>query len=325
MRNQIGGILTKLRVIAVAVAVAGLTAACSLGAKAAESPGEPIRSGAALNGTYRLDFDAAQQLAGGEPQPYDPFARWFAFRSTCSASGCIATGSRVKADDPGQPADPAFSVVLDWVGGEWVTTFAADETCGNKDTAVLVSWALKPGGGDTLTGTRIESSVTPGCAYNTQIPIAVKRIGDVDAAIAVADPAAQPPLKHSTPNDLSGRYSGKVTNPATGTSQTRPLEIASACVRNTDQCRMLATTTRNDGTRSVQALHFADGKWSTDLHQVAKCSDGSTGDANGHWEYVMPTRPKTPIVKVRGTEHQVSTGSCATTTDFKLLLARTGD
>jgi hypothetical protein len=284
-----------------------------------------MKPGAVLDGTYRLDFDAAQQLAGGELKPYDPFARWFAFRSTCSATGCIATGSRVRADAPGQPADPAFSVVLDWVGDEWVTTFAAEETCGKKDTAVLVSWALKPGDGDALTGTRIESSVTPGCAYNTQIPVAVTRLGDVDAAISVADPAAQPPLKHSTPNDLSGRYSGKVTNPATGASQTRPLESASACVRNTDQCRMLAATTRNDGSRSVQAFHFADGKWSTDLHQVAKCSDGSTGDATGHWEYVMPTRPKSPIVKVRGTEHQVSTGPCATTTDFKLLLARTGD
>jgi serine/threonine protein kinase, bacterial len=132
MRNEIGGILTKLRVIAVAVAVAELTAACSLGAEAAESPSEPIKSGAALNGTYRLDFDAAQQLAGGEPKPYDPFARWFAIRSTCSASGCIATGSRVKADDRRQRADPAFSVVLDWVGGEWVTTFARTRPAGTR-------------------------------------------------------------------------------------------------------------------------------------------------------------------------------------------------
>jgi hypothetical protein len=325
MRNEIGGVLTKLRVIAVAVVVAGLSAACSLGAHAAESRSESRKPGYALNGTYRLDFDAAQQLAGGVSKPYDPFARWFAFRSTCSESGCIATASRVKADDPRQLAEPAFSVVLDWVGGEWVTTFPANETCGDKDTAVLVSWALKPGGDGELTGTRTESSVTPGCAYNTQIPVAVTRLGDVDSAVAVADPAAQPPLKRSTPNALSGHYSGKITNPATGGTQTRPLEIASACVRNTDQCRMLTTTTRNDGTRAVQALHFADGKWSTDLHQVARCTDGSTGDANSHWEYVMPAQPKNPIPKVRGTQHQVSTGACSMTTDFKLLLARTGD
>jgi hypothetical protein len=40
---------------------------------------------------------------------------------------------------------------------------------------------------------------------------------------------------------------------------------------------------------------------------------------------VMPSRPKNPIAKVTGTQHQVSTGACTVTTDFDLLLARTGD
>jgi hypothetical protein len=284
-----------------------------------------MKPGLMLNGSYRLDFDAAQQLAGGEPKPYAPFSRWFAFRSTCKATGCIATGSRLKVDDPRQLADPRFSVVLDYVRGQWETTFAEHEPCADQDVPVLVSWSLKPGVDNELAGIRIESSVAPGCAYNTQIPVAVTRIGDVDPSVTVADPSAQPALQPSTPNGLSGHYSGKVTNPATGATQTRPVEITSACVRNTEQCRMLTTATRNDGSKVVQAFHFADGKWATDLHQGASCNDGSTGDANSHWEYLMPPHPKDPIAKVTGTQHQVSTGACSTTTDFELLLARTGD
>jgi hypothetical protein len=307
------------------MAVAALLAACSHDVRPSETRSASTKPPAALNGDYRLDFDAKQQLANGLPKPYDRFSRWFAFRSTCTAKGCIATGSRLRDNDLRQLAAPPFSVVLDYVDGEWVTTFPAVETCGDGDTPVLVSWALRPGDDKTLAGTRIESSVTPGCAYNTQIPASVHRLGDTDSAIAVADPAAQAPLKRSPPSALSGHYSGKVINPTTGATQTRPVEIASACVRNTDQCRMLKTTTRNDGTRAVQAFHYADGKWSTDLHHAASCSDGSTGDANSHWEYVMPPHPKNPIAKVTGTQHQVSTGACSETTDFDLLLARTGD
>lgn len=317
--------MTRLRVTAVAVSVVGLIVACSRDGQAIEKSSQPMQPAAALSGVYRLDFDAKQQVAGGEPKPYRPFSRSFAFRSTCSATGCVATGSRVKNDDTGELADPKFSVVLDYVDGEWVTTFPAQETCGAKESPVLVSWALKPGDDARLAGTRIESSVTPGCAYNTQIPVTATRLGDAGPSVPVANPAAEAALKRSTASYLYGRYSGKVTNPATGATQTRPVQIASACVRNTEQCRMLKTTTRNDGSRDVQAFHFADGRWSTDLHQVSSCSDGSTGDANSHWEYVMPSRPKNPIAKLTGTQHQVSTGACSTITDFDLSLARTGD
>jgi hypothetical protein len=51
---------------------------------------------------------------------------------------------------------------------------------------------------------------------------------------------------------------------------------------------------QNNGAKVVAAFHFADGKWSTDLHHAASCSDSSTGDANSHWEYVMPRHPKNP-------------------------------
>jgi hypothetical protein len=88
---------------------------------------------------------------------------------------------------------------------------------------------------------------------------------------------------------------------------------------------MLKTLTHNDGSTVVQAFHYANGKWATDLEQESACTDGSKGDANSHWEYVMPTEPKNPIVKVSGTQHQVSTGACATTADFDLSLVRTGD
>ncbi len=322
--GAVAGLVVSAVVGAVVIAVAGLIVACSAGGRDARTPGPALRPGAVLEGTYRLDFDAAHQLAGGEPKPYAPFSRWFAFRSTCTARGCIATGSRLQDDDPRQLAEPGFSVVLDYVGGQWETTFAEHEPCAGQNAPVLVSWVLTPGDDDELVGTRIESSVAPGCAYNTEIPAAATRIGDVAASITVADPAAQPALGPSPPNALSGRYSSKVTNPATGATETRPVQLTSACVRNTVQCRLLKTAFKNNGTKVVQAFHFAEGRWATDLHQVSKCSDGSTGEANSHWEYLMPSHPKNPIVKVVGTERQVSTGPCANTTEFALSLARTG-
>jgi hypothetical protein len=299
--------------------------ACSHGGRHIEKAGPASTPALMLDGTYRLDFDATQQLASGAPTPYDAFSRWFAFRSTCTSRGCIATGTRVRGDDTRQPVEPAFTVVLDYQDGQWQTTFAAQEACRDKDIPVLVSWSLKASDDNTLAGTRVESAVTPGCAYNTQMPIEVFRLGDTAPSVVVADPAAQPTLRPSLPSALSGRYSGRVSNPVTGATQTRPVEVRSACVRNTDQCRMLKTATRSNGTTLVQAFHYSDGKWSTDLQQAAQCSDGTTGDADSHWEYVMPKHPTTPISTVTGTQHQVSTGACATTTDFDLLLSRTGD
>jgi serine/threonine protein kinase, bacterial len=81
-------------------------------------------AGSPLDGTYRLNFDLAKQTANGLPNPL-PNAKpvWWAFRSSCTSTGCVASGTRL--DDNNHQAtssNPVHTTELHFVDGHWQRT-----------------------------------------------------------------------------------------------------------------------------------------------------------------------------------------------------------
>ena len=76
-----------------------------------------------LDGTYRLDYDMANQTADGVPvtSPGPNVTHWLAIRSLCTSAGCVATGAAM-ADTNHQEAVVGGGIVLRFVDGHWQTT-----------------------------------------------------------------------------------------------------------------------------------------------------------------------------------------------------------
>src|SRR5690349_9305019 len=97
--------VSSFRGVAMVVLVAAVVAGCSSGQKADSNAAESTTSTAAeasgpqLNGTYKLEFDATQRTALGQPSPQKaPFSSNWAMRSHCGDTGCVATATRLNKD-----------------------------------------------------------------------------------------------------------------------------------------------------------------------------------------------------------------------------------
>lgn len=115
---------------------------------------------ATLDGTYRLLFDGSQATVNGAPAPLPTATYWYAFQSSCAASGCTADGTLVNTDD--RTASPAFThnVSRQFTNGQWVRTGTYESKCADGSTSAWTTqWSLTPQGDGTLTGTRVD---TPG-------------------------------------------------------------------------------------------------------------------------------------------------------------------
>jgi serine/threonine protein kinase, bacterial len=88
----------------------------------------PIRShdfpgpGEVLDGSYRVDINRAQQTYNRLPDPQPPnVSTWWAFRTECAATSCVATGTLLDDNDHQQvsPTGGDKPLVLDFRGGAW--------------------------------------------------------------------------------------------------------------------------------------------------------------------------------------------------------------
>src|SRR5262249_30077407 len=53
-------------------------------------------AGPVLDGTYRMDFDWAKRTKNGAPDSSTESSNsWWAFRSSCRRTGCVATGTKL--------------------------------------------------------------------------------------------------------------------------------------------------------------------------------------------------------------------------------------
>jgi serine/threonine protein kinase, bacterial len=166
----------------------------------------PPAAGPVLDGAYRLEYDYAAQTVNGDLTTGDKKkeSHWYAFRSLCTSTRCVATGAALSDNNQQEPSGSAE--VLQFTDGRWQDTpYLQDpQPCtteysgpnaipgGNSADTPTISLSLEPQSDGTLHGFALTTVVTDGCgtqgkAYKT--PIVATRVGDVPPAVVLADPA----------------------------------------------------------------------------------------------------------------------------------------
>jgi serine/threonine-protein kinase len=170
---------------------------------ATKSP-TPAVSGPVLNGAYRFDYDNAHQTVNGDPiAGGNKETHWFAFRSSCTSTRCVAPGASLS--DNNQQESAGAAIVLEFTDGRWqnAPTLQVATTCdaeysgggsvgnGAGDTTTKF-FSLQPQPDGTLSGVSTTTVLTNECGFKGSVfktPLVVTRIGDVPPAVILADPA----------------------------------------------------------------------------------------------------------------------------------------
>jgi len=173
-----------------------------------------IFGGPVLDGTFRLDSDNAHQTVNGLPvsKPGPNKTVWWAFRSLCTSTGCVATGSQLADTNHQEPAGVVD--VLHFVDGRWQGTpylqppnesVQCPGTNGTVTFTMKISSSLEPQPDGTLRGALTGTVLTNECGDQGNVyrtPLSATRTGDVPPSVIVADPAlfvappAPPPTSH---------------------------------------------------------------------------------------------------------------------------------
>ncbi len=200
--------------IGAAIAVVVLTALGVIGYSVKhKTPSSPAAAGPVLDGTYRLDYNSAQQTVMGSPNPppaADPQTDtvWIAYRSTCTSTGCVATGTSLDKNNHQNPSTPSSTSEYHFMDDQWQRlprrtqvqhqecSVVDDKQVPGSDTGlVMVSMQPQPDG--TLRGLETLTILTSECGAHglvRQTPVIATRTGDVPPAVTVADPATVTPV-----------------------------------------------------------------------------------------------------------------------------------
>jgi serine/threonine-protein kinase len=154
-----------------------------------------------LDGTYRLDYDRAKQTSSGVIANDGAQTSWWAFRSSCTATGCAATGT--KLDNSNHQAAKTTGTgntgVLHFVDGHWqgeprqvqVQCRQAHRTLASTQDETVV-WSFTPQADGTLRGVQIQTVQSADCGAHgatLRIPVTATRVAAVPPNVTVADPA----------------------------------------------------------------------------------------------------------------------------------------
>jgi len=290
----------------VAVMAAAVVAGCSSTEKAQETPEtQPPQQtdGPSLNGTYRLEFDAKQRTALGQPSPQEQnSSRNWAFRSHCGDAGCVATATRLNND--GSASD--VQAELDFIDGKWVMVLGEDSKCnqGGQPARVLGTWELEPQPDGTLTGMWTEITTGSDCPWVLQMPMKATREGDVAEGVEVTDPSTLPPRRPSRPEGFHGSYTQTVTfdPPWRGEPADLTIDVKSYCVRNTDECAATQAVIKDGAVSQITPLTFAGDRWTFRYPRPERtCPDGQPMQSILNDEVLLPDPPTNPMTELTGT------------------------
>ena len=263
----------------------------------APAPSAPAAPGPVLDGTYRLDHDYAKQTQNGapNPQPNTDNTRWWAFRSSCRSTGCVATGTGLDNVNHQVASTPAATDILDFADNRWQDSTpiqhqvpmqrclsANGEITAGEETE-MVAWSLEPQPDGTLKGVLTHTVLTNECGFQGtvwRIPVLATWVGDVPPGVTVADPGAvTPSTTASIPDRILGGsvLDGTFRLDFDNAHQTvnglpvstpvpnktvwwafRSLCTSTGCVATGSQ---LVDTNHQEAAGVVGVFHFADGHW----------------------------------------------------------------
>ncbi len=251
----------------------------------------------------------------------------FAFRSTCSDNGCVATGSEVQPETPETAVGP---VVLDNIDGRWLMVKMTETTCGSQEKLPRMTvWELMPQPDGTLLGYRMNARLgSPDCVQAFRLPMRATRIGDVDAGVEIADPAREAKRVPSPPESWQGTYAAVVTFVGEGAEPplTQHFSVSTQCLRNSDQCVSFIFS-RVQGRQVVQPYAFTDNQWNLSYQAgVSPCPvSGTSAPRVFNTTYLMPPSAPNPIVSLTGKRSIAYTGDCNSVSEYNIAATRTGN
>lgn len=278
-------------------------------ASSATSP--PVPAVAPFDGTYSFDYDYNKQTINGAPYAVHTTdtTSWWALRSSCKSTGCVATATELDPKDHQVAHTPATSAEYHFVDGHWqsapVQRQLGQPRCLGTDgqvvagaNTVMLTWSLAPQPNGTLTGAKTGTALTNECGLQGQVavaPVVAARVGDVPASVAVADPAtvsSSPSTNTTAPHVagpvLDGTYrvdfdlqnqtiNGAVTGLATAVQQWwafRSVCTSAGCVAAGSE---LDESNQQEGNGTTGVLRFTDGHWQgMPVLQAPSQCDGTT-------------------------------------------------
>jgi serine/threonine-protein kinase len=271
----------------------------------APAPSTPPRPPALLDGTYRFDYDYEKQTINGAPYAVhtSDTTSWWAFRSSCGSTGCVATATQLDTKNPQVARTPAQSADYRFVDGHWQSApvqrqldqprcLGADgQVVAGADT-VMLTWSIEPQPDGTLRGMKSGTALTNDCGLQGQValaPVVATHVGDVPTGVTIADPATvtvapSSPAPHVAGPVLDGTYrldfdlqnqtiNGTVTGLGAAVSEWwafRSVCTPAGCAAAGSE---LAESNQQEGTGTTSVVHFADGHWqgTTTLQAPMEC------------------------------------------------------
>jgi serine/threonine-protein kinase len=176
----------------------GVSVADPAGVAASPSTSAPAppAAGPLLNGAYRFDYDNTHQTVNGYPATGGEKAEthWWAFRSLCTSTRCVATGATLADNNQQEPSGVAD--VVQFIDGSWKDTpsLLNPMPCntGNGTQMTTSGWSFQPQADGTLRGVATDTVITNECGHQGNVyktPFVVTRIGEVPSSVVLADPA----------------------------------------------------------------------------------------------------------------------------------------
>jgi serine/threonine-protein kinase len=198
-RCGLGGVVNELPFVATRVGdvPTGVTVADPTTVKAPQLTNPtPPGPGPVLEGVYRIDLDFQSQTINGSPvtKAFPNRSEWWAFRSACDTTRCVAAGAQLAPGNLHQ--NTGIAIALDFREGRWQDTppsVQPPEQCSNGPDADVstVSWSLIPQLDGPIRGVGTRTILTDQCGHHGNVyktPIVGERTGDVPATVVIADP-----------------------------------------------------------------------------------------------------------------------------------------
>ena len=167
---------------------------------AAPAPSVATRPGPGelLNGVYQLDMNRAQETYNDNDNPQPPnVTTWWAFRSSCDPTGCVADGIEVDGKNHLAARPSVQPVVLDFRNGAWqsrpvTVQFACIGQNGKSaEQTTKQVLTLQPHGNGPLRGDmtiNVESNECGQQGATIVIPAVAGRTGSVPPGVTVPAP-----------------------------------------------------------------------------------------------------------------------------------------
>ena len=159
-----------------------------------------------LEGSYRVVYDYSRETTKSGAPAHLPNGTnntfYWAFRSSCISTGCVATGTALDTTNPLAERRPGLTSVMHLTEGHWqevpaVSQIEVPECHANGGTylpgsdTVRSAWSLEPLPDGVLRGVLTRTVLTNECGrqgLELTVPFVATRIGDVPPAVVLADP-----------------------------------------------------------------------------------------------------------------------------------------